>query len=357
MMKALIVGQKAHGANEIIMEKQRFSRMVEGLHHGGIDAQHAIVETVGRLQDLLCEFKPDLVFSAAYAARDEQGRQWILNGLFEQEKIAYIGSDEAALALVLSKAMLKDRWRAASILTPEYFVVRKAPEGLIYGMDVAAGAENFPYILKPSKEGNSRGLSQKSIVSDSHALLEGVLAMLSTYDEILIEKYLGEDKRLREFTIAMIGNGPHPLLLPCEIVLKRKSGYRVVTTADKDEDGTQAFAVEDQILRQSLVALAEKAFRIAGVRDYARVDVLYSNEQFYAIEINGQPMVPDRWFEACARGAWLDTDQYLNAIFLAGIVRNRQNGHEHLQIPEQMAEILPGNIYRRISRVEAVENT
>lgn len=356
-MRVLIVSQKAHGANEIIMEKQRFSRMVEGLQRGGIDAQHAIVETVSRLQDWLCEFKPDLVFSGAYAARDEQGRQRILNGLFEQEKIAYIGSDEAALALALSKAALKDRWKAANILTPEYFVVRKAPDGLVYGMDVAAGAENFPYILKPSKEGNSRGISQKSIVSDSHALLEGVLAMLSTYDEILIEKYLGEDKRLREFTIAMIGNGPHKLLLPCEILLNRKSGQRVVTTADKDEGGTKAFAVEDQVLRQALVTLAEKAFGVAGMRDYARLDVLYSNEKFYAIEINGQPMVPDRWFEACARGAWLDTDQYLNAIFLAGIVRNMQNGHEHLQIPGKMVEILPGNIYRRISRVEASGST
>jgi D-alanine-D-alanine ligase-like ATP-grasp enzyme len=211
--------------------------------------------------------------------------------------------------------------------------------------------------LKPSKEGNSRGISQKSIVSDSHALLEGVLAMLSTYDEVLIEKYLGEDKRLREFTIAMIGNGPHKLLLPCEILLNRKSGQRVVTTADKDEGGTKAFAVEDQVLRQTLVALAEKAFGVAGMRDYARLDVLYSNEQFYAIEINGQPMVPDRWFEACARGTWLDTDQYLNAIFLAGIVRNMQNGYEHLQIPGKMVEILPGNIYRRISRVVASGNT
>jgi D-alanine-D-alanine ligase len=356
-MNALIVGQKAQGIDEITMEKQRLSRMVEGLHHGGIDAQHSMVETVSGMKDLLCEFKPDLVFSAAYAARDAQGGRRILNGLFEQEQIAYIGSDEATLALALSKAALKDRWKAANILTPEYFVVRKTPDGVIYGMDTAAGADNFPYILKPSKEGNSRGISQKSIVSDSHALLEGVLAMLSTYDEILIEKYLGEDKHLREFTVAMIGNDRHRLILPCEIVLNRKNGRRVITTADKDEGGTQVFAVEDLVLRQTLASLAEKAFSVAGMRDYARLDVLCSNEQLYAIEINGQPMVPDRWFDACARGVWLDTDQYLNAIFLAGIVRNIQNGHEHLQIPGKMVEILPGNIYRRMSHVEAFENT
>jgi hypothetical protein len=43
--------------------------------------------------------------------------------------------------------------------------------------------------------------------------------------------------------------------------------------------------------------------------------------KIYAIEINGQPMVPDRWFAACARTKNLDDDQYLNAIFWAGLVR------------------------------------
>lgn len=334
------------------MEMKRFSRMVAALHQGGLEAQHSWVERVSELQDLLHQYKPDLVFSAAYAARDVQGSPHIIHGLLEQEHIAYVGSDKAALALAISKAALKDRWRAAGILTPEYFVVQKARDGIIQGMNAAARAENFPYILKPSKEGNSRGISQKSIVGDAHALREGVFALILTYDEILVEKYLDEDEHLREFTVAMIGNERQKLVLPCEIVLKKSSGYRVITTADKDEHRTQELAVEDQALRSALVTLAEKAFSVAGVRDYARIDILCSSGQLYAIEINGQPMVPDYWFEACARGAGLNTDQYLNAIFLAGIVRNMQNGHPGLQIPGEMAEILPGDIFRGINLME-----
>jgi hypothetical protein len=37
-------------------------------------------------------------------------------------------------------------------------------------------------------------------------------------------------------------------------------------------------------------------------------------------------MVPDKWFEACARGVGLDKGQYLNAIFLSGIARNLREG-------------------------------
>jgi D-alanine-D-alanine ligase len=351
-MRILIVSKINQAADETLMEVQRVTRLCLALRRGGMEVEHSWVETIEGLQGLLLLYRPDLVFSTAFAVSDEQGNSRIINGLLEQEHIAYIGSDEASLELALSKATLKDRWRAAGILTPEDFVVQRMPNGKIHGMDMAIEGNKFPYILKPSEEGNSRGISQKSIVGDVQTLREGLLELLDTYDEILVEKYLGECEPLREFTVAMIGNHHQKLLLPSEIVLKKKGGYRIITTEDKDEHNTRAFAVDDQVLHRELILLAERAFTVAGVRDYARFDVLYSGGQLYAIEVNGQPMVPDRWFEACARGAGLDTDQYLNAIFLAGIVRNTYNGHPGMQIPGGLSEILPGDIYRQLNLVE-----
>jgi D-alanine-D-alanine ligase len=352
LMKVLIVRKKVERFEEITYELPRFSRMVEGLYRGGIEAIHSSVETVDELKDLLEQCNPELVFSAAYAVRDMYGNQSIIHELLDAKHVAYVGSDGTALALALSKAALKDRWSAIGILTPEYFVIQKMPDGFIRGLDKIAIAKNFPYILKPLKEGNSRGISQKSIVGDEHALLEGVFTLLLTYNEILVENYLGDIENLREFTVAMIGNQRQKLILPCEIVLNRDNGYRVITTTDKDEHRTQEFVVEDQALRKNLIALAERAFYATGVRDYARFDVLYGGGKLYAIEVNGQPMVPDAWFDACACDAGLDTDQYLNAIFLAGIVRNINNGHPDLQIPGKMVECLPGDIFRRINHVE-----
>jgi D-alanine-D-alanine ligase len=350
-MKSLIVSKAVHRPEEIAQEACRFSGMAAALRLGGIKAHHAWVETLDDLQSLIDQHHPDIVFSAAYSVRNKQNQPQLIHAFLEEHHIAYIGSTASALALVLSKTELKDLWKANEILTPDYFVVRKLPDGRICGLETAAGARDFPYILKPSKEGNSRGITQRSIISDSHILVESLLAMLTRYDEILVEKYLGTDPHLREFTVALIGNKSRRLILPCEIVLQPDNGYRVITTADKDGHRTQTYAVSNQALYNRLVALAEKAFDIAGIRDYARFDVLYSEEHLYAIEINGQPMVPDRWFEACARGGGLEVEQYLNAIYLAGITRNRQHEFHLLQAPGKMAKAIPGDIYRHLNHV------
>jgi D-alanine-D-alanine ligase-like ATP-grasp enzyme len=104
----------------------------------------------------------------------------------------------------------------------------------------------------------------------------------------------------------MIGNGDQMILMPCEIVFKAPKALRVITTRDKDKHHTQAIPVDDLELCEELWEMAIQAFRVAGVRDYSRFDVIYAGGKFYAIEINGQPMVPDMWFEACARGVGLD---------------------------------------------------
>jgi len=84
--------------------------------------------------------------------------------------------------------------------------------------------------------------------------------------------------------------------------------------------------VDDLAVCEELCELTIRAFHVAEVRDYSRLDVIYAGGKFYAIEINGQPMVTDKWFEACARGVGLDEAQSLNAIFLSGIARNLREG-------------------------------
>lgn len=55
-------------------------------------------------------------------------------------------------------------------------------------------------------------------------------------------------------------------------------------------------------------------------------------------------MIPDKWFEVCASGIGLDSTQYLNAIFLAGIVRNNHQGKSNLTIPLKMNQHLPKSV-------------
>ena len=189
------------------------------------------------------------------------------------------------------------------------------------------------------------------IVFTRPALVRQVEELLGAYDEILVEQYLGRYTDIREFTIALIGSVDQAILMPCEIVLKTTKQYRIVTTRDKDEHHTRALPVNHLGLRgQALIDFSRQAFSLAGVRDYSRCDVIFAGGQLYAIEINGQPMVPDKWFEACTRGVGLGGAVYLNAIFLAGICRNIREGRLRAGIPDDMRIVVPPGIYQLLCR-------
>ena len=76
--------------------------------------------------------------------------------------------------------------------------------------------------------------------------------------------------------------------------------------------------------------------------------MIYAGGKFYAIEINDQPMVSDKWFEACARWVGLDKGQCLNAIFLSGIARNLREGMLKKSIPSALKRVIPIKLYERL---------
>ena len=87
----------------------------------------------------------------------------------------------------------------------------------------------------------------------------------------------------------------------------------------------------------------------AGARDYARCDVILEGGVLEAIELNGQPMVPDSWFEACAADAGLDAAQYLRAIVFAGMARVSREGQAFVGMPAQLAASLPAAVMKRLA--------
>jgi D-alanine-D-alanine ligase len=322
----------------------RFSKMIMALKQGGIMAIHQYVGNADDLIVCLRRDRPSIVFSAAHYTQDQKNVHAILESL----GWPYIGSHSETIELVLSKAALKDHWRRHGILTPDYYVVKKTSEGKVLGLDDLARAEDFPYIVKPSKEGNSRGLQEDSIVFDKTELDRLVARLLDEYDELLVEQYLGRYPDLREFTVAMIGNGSNALVMPAEITIQTSRRWRIVTTSDKDEHHTLAIPIMDKELSLKVEEKARQALLAAGVQDYARCDMLMAEGKLYAIEINGQPMLPDKWFAACARSKNMRDDQYINAIFLAGMVRHVRQKSAKRDIPMEMQKFLPEKIYNQL---------
>jgi len=345
-LKALLLGCLRNGCTSIQAE-HFYTRMIEALRYGGIEGKYHTLFTKAQLRDILHFEQPDIVYCADHHIPGDLGEQISPQEIFDEERIPYVGSSPKTINLALSKSHLKKMWRANDLPTPHFFLVQKTGSGIL-GLEEVEGVTDYPYVLKPNKEGNSRGLDVSSIVFDKNSLILKLEQLLPHYNEVLIEKFLGLASDIREFTVAMIGNGQSKLLLPAEIVLRIEKSVRIVTTKDKENHHTSASPVKDPALNRRLSALADQAFEIAGVYDYSRCDMIQAEGKIYAIEINGQPMIPDKWFEACASGVGLDSDQYLNAIFLASIVRNNYQGKSNLNIPVKMKQHLPKLILERI---------
>ncbi len=341
MLKALIINRVRPGRE--LIDKKRFQKMIKTLKKGGIDARYHTLETKKSLLSLLEQKQPDLVYCANYYVIDENNRPINAHALIDEFGICQVGSAVNALELVLSKSALKQQWVRNHIATPRFFVLRQE-NGEMTGLETALNAADYPYILKPDREGNSRGLDSSSIVFDAKSLHSKAQALLTQYKQVMVEKFLGEESDLHEYTVAMIGSGEQKLLLPAEIRLKTHKRIRIVTTADKDQHRTQAVAVRDEALYKKLTSFASKAFASAGVRDYARLDVLSVKGELYAIEINGLSMIPDKWFQECSRSIRMQGDQYLNAIFLSSIIREGAEGNQ-IRVPVQMKQALPGSIF------------
>jgi len=332
---------------QVEYKKRQFRKMLTALEHSGIEGKYFLFQKKKDLVKILQSENPDLVFSTDYYTTNESNEKLNIQAVFDILHIPYIGSDPKALELVLSKGELKKKWILQDIPTPAFFTIRKSGSKIL-GMENLVHAAGYPYILKPNADGNSRGLDEHSIVFDRKSLKAKLRELLKTYNEVIVEKYLGIHPDIREYTVAMIGNSNHKLLMPARITLKKKKNLRIVTTHDKDDHLTQASAVSDKNLKKRLIRFSEKAFQAAGVRDYSRCDILYANKRLYAIEINGQPMIPDRWFAECAKGVHLNSEQYINAIVLSALVRNNRKRKAVLPIPQKFKQTLPLKVYKEL---------
>jgi D-alanine-D-alanine ligase len=162
-LKALILSTPK--PDRLEFDTQRFAALAATLNRGGISARHCFVNSTEQLLELLNTERPDIVYSADYFIYDADKRQTNIHQTLKELRIPFIGSDPAALDLVLSKSALKKVWKQQNVPTPAYFVLKKG-ENEKATLEAVIQTADYPYILKPNKEGNSRGLDESSIVFD-----------------------------------------------------------------------------------------------------------------------------------------------------------------------------------------------
>lgn len=232
-----------------------------------------------------------------------------------------IGLDKSFAKLVLTGA--------DHINVPESYVVfsknYKIPDYL-----------DFPLIVKPNKEGSSKGVFDANVVRNSKALTERIELVTEGFTkEVLVEEFIDG----REFTVAVLGNVGHFRVLP---IIEQKFGFlpkgmnKIASFElkwfyeDSLKDLREAYDCPAKIsrkLEKEIEDTSKQICRLLDVRDCARIDYrLDRRGKLYFLEINTLPgLNPDEniisYFPLAARTAGISFRDLIGEILSLACAR------------------------------------
>lgn len=201
---------------------------------------------------------------------------------------------------------------------------------LLKGAGIAnvPGKKNFPLIVKPNKEGSSKGIMDANVVRNKKELDARVKAISEGIGgEVLVEEYIDG----REFTVAVIGN-EKPRVLP---IVEQKfdflpKGMNKIASyelkwfyEDALKDLTIAYDCPAKLspaLQKEIEETSINIYKFLDVRDCARIDYrLDKKGKLYFIEINTIPGInPDpngiSYFPLAARKAGMSFKDLIGEI-------------------------------------------
>jgi D-alanine-D-alanine ligase len=268
---------------------------------------------------------PDVVLNLCDAPLGDVVLEPHVPAALELLGIPYTGAGPAALDLCRHKPAVKERLAAAGIPTPAWSVVARG--------DRLPAWEAWPAIVKPAAEDASCGIDRRSVVRDRRALRERVAFLHRRYREpALVERFLGG----RELNVALVG-GAAPSVLPYgEIDFSDMPADRprIVTFDAKwraggaEDRGTRAVAARPLpvAVRRAMHNHALDAWRITGVRDYARVDFRLDERcRPFVLEVNPNPdLAPEAGLSRAWARAGGDWPGLLLAILEQALRRRRR---------------------------------
>lgn len=299
------------------VERALASRHQVTLVDADLDAFAAFCRLRGRI---------DLVFNIAEGLHGAS-REGQIPALLDMLGIPYTGSEPLTLGLCLDKRRTKEILRYNHVPTPRFWTVatrEQVPRRLRY-----------PLMVKPTREGSSKGVTNRALVRNRRELLRQVDWVLAAYRQpALLEEFLPG----REFTVAMLGNGETLRALPIVEInfaalpagVNPIYSYEAKWVWDREDDPLQIFTCPAQIddaLRQEIEAVCKRAFNALGCRDWCRIDVrLDTFGQPQIIELNPLPGILPRpeqnsCFPKAARAAGISYDELILNVVEAAAQR------------------------------------
>ena len=193
----------------------------------------------------------------------------------------------------------------------------------------------FPLIVKPSSQGSSAGITNKSIVNNSNELYDQVNENISRFNDcVIVEPFLEG----REFSIPLLGNKPEILPIIEPNFNNLPEGYNHIDSFEvkwiyeEDKAGSGHLmcpAKIDMNLKNKLDEIALKVWKALKIKDYCRMDIRCNrDEQPYVLEVNSPAgLIPPEvsmtsYLPLSARVMGLSFKELLQKIINSALERN-----------------------------------
>ena len=264
--------------------------------------------------------RPDITFNIA-EGRYGVSREAQMPALLEMLNLPYSGSDPLTLALCLDKSRAKEILSWYKISTPHFSVLHSLS-------DLASLKTEFPCMVKPLREGSSKGIFNASLVRSPEELAAQVENILVEYDEpAIVEEFLPG----HEFTVALLGNGVDLQVLPIVEIefdslpkgVNPIYSFEAKWIWDQASNPLEIFECPARIpvaLRTSIENICRETYTVLRCRDWSRIDVrLDKAGNPNIIEINPLPGIlpkpeDNSCFPKAARAAGISYDELLNRV-------------------------------------------
>ncbi len=230
----------------------------------------------------------DIAFNMATGG-GKDSRQLHVPAILDLLGIPYTGSSALTHAICIDKSVTKAVVEKYGVKTPRFFVVHP-------GDPVPDHDLEYPLIVKPVREGSSKGLRKESVVNDMESLKRAVGWIHENFSEAaLVEEFIDGT----EVTVGL---------------LETEKGLKVLPLLEIDfsklPEGIERF-YSDRVKNQGLDVYieyhaparlpedvyanveqsAEKVFNALKMRDYARMDFRIKDGVGYVLDVNSLPLL------------------------------------------------------------------
>jgi D-alanine-D-alanine ligase len=239
----------------------------------------------------------DVIFSVLHGTYGEDGA---MQGLFEVNGIAYVGSGVVGSAVGMDKGVFKDVMIANHIPVVESMILLRSD--LEASMTVAleriealVPSNPYPLFVKPANLGSSVGISKCRCRAD---LIEGLMEAARYDRRLLIERGVNA----RELEVSVLGNDNPQASVVGEVIPSREFYSYEAKYIDGSSDLLIPAPIPDDVAEQ-VRQIAVKAYKAIDCAGLARVDFLLDKDsgELFLNEINTLPgftkisMYPKLW--------------------------------------------------------------